>query len=222
MVTFDCTSLDFPDLQPSFNSPVISIKLTSLAVIPCPFSLQGLNKKHPNFQKWLISIISAYESTYRQLPTQTGLYVVTSVTGLCWQYLIWNGIWDVIWVAFSQGQKVPNRKRAPWSAGPARLCWHIADSSLWSLQLQMFELFAGKEYYLAHVDCCEVCCICDGYPVCWIWDQCWSLVGGILEDKVSLDAVGWLTCSPVTILTVDYLAVHIFLIMKDLKNCKKT
>jgi len=27
------------------------------------------------------------------------------------------------------------------------------------------------------------------YPVCWIWDQRWSLVG-ILEDKVSLDAVG--------------------------------
>ena len=83
MVPFDCTSLDFPDLQLSFNSPVISIKLTSLAVIPCPFSLQGLNKKHPNFQKWLISIISAYESTYRQLPTQTGSYAVTSVTGLC-------------------------------------------------------------------------------------------------------------------------------------------
>ena len=112
--------------------------------------------------------------------------------------LMRNGVWICLWVAFSWGQKVPFRKRAPYRARcsvQTAALFVLASSG--SLQLQMFALFAPKSilfglWNVYRVDCCEMCCNCDGCPVCSIWDQ--QAVRSLLVPFGNFKRQGWSRC----------------------------
>jgi hypothetical protein len=80
----------------------------------------------------------------------------------------------------------------------------LAQSTLWSLQLLMFELFLGKSilfgiWIIYQVDCCKMCYTCEGCSVSSIWDQS---LRSVLAPFGNLGRQSWYRKSESVLITV--------------------
>lgn len=120
----------------SFNSPVISIKLYIVGCNFLPVQFCRIwKKKHSNYNKYYCCIKKSLDGSAGG--GMTGL--------LTYLILTWNGVW--IWFEwhFHEVRRFQSENKRHQEKGVKTVMLSVlAQSSLWSLQLQMFELFVGK------------------------------------------------------------------------------